>query len=69
MKKKVIASGLIMTLLTGCQGHISSSIGIIGGADGTTAIYLTFDWTSLIIKIGIVLALILLFIFIKHRKK
>lgn len=29
MKKKVVSSGLIMTLLTGCQNKEAGSIGII----------------------------------------
>ena len=40
--KKIIAALLIMTclLFAGCRKH-ASSVGIIGGADGPTSIFVT----------------------------
>lgn len=46
---KLILISLMAALLTGCADK--NSIGIIGGADGPTAIFVTtgFDWWHLVV--------------------
>ena len=60
--------------LFGCNSE-STSVGIIGGADGPTAIFLTYSisitkWMYVIGFIGIVVAiLVALFFYCKKKKK
>ena len=58
--------------LFGCNSE-SASVGIIGGADGPTAILVTSDiikWTYVRAFIGIIVAvLVALFIYYKKKKK
>ena len=75
--KKLVAFvfALVCVLgLLGCSSE-SDSVGIIGGADGPTAILLTYSiaitkWMYVIGFIGIVVAvLVALFIYCKKKKK
>lgn len=71
-KRNLIGScGAYSTLLTGCSRNEASSIGIIGGADGPTTIYLASSsvncWSLLgIFIIGVIIAAVILFL--KKRK-
>ena len=74
MKKLVaLVFALVCVLgLLGCSSE-ADSVGIIGGADGPTAIFLTYSitkWMYVIGFIGIVVAvLVVLFIYCKKKKK
>lgn len=71
-KRNLIGScGAYSTLLTGCSRNEASSIGIIGGTDGPTAIYLTSSivnyWSLLgVVVIGVIIATVIFFL--KKRK-
>lgn len=72
MKKLKSILIICMTVwLTGCS-HEAASVGIIGGADGPTAIFVTSkvneDYLSAIICLGIILAVIAV-ILIKRKNK
>ena len=65
-----ILSFVYVLCLYGCSKE-AASIGIIGGADGPTAIFAASDinWLSVFCLIGIVLAIILLIAYRNKRKK
>ena len=73
MKKltALIFSIILVMCLVGCNNE-ASSIGIIGGADGPTAIFVTsnINWLYVCGFIGIVVAiLVALFIYRNKKKK
>lgn len=63
---------LMMLLLMGCR-HDATSVGIIGGADGPTAIFIASEASNnlllLIVGVIIVVLLISIAIFLIKRKK
>jgi len=73
MKKMIFKFILVVSLLlTGCSNKNSADIGIIGGADGPTAVFVTssINWFDItLIGIVVVVAVILIIYFIKRRKK
>ena len=74
MKKLMIfVSSLILVLCLGGCSNEPSSIGIIGGADGPTAIFVTSQirWLSIcrLILVIIVAILIAVIIYLNKRKK
>ena len=72
MKKLIIfVSSLILILCLGGCNNEASSIGIIGGADGPTAILLTsqIHWMSVCKLISVTIVAILIAVIIYHNKK
>ena len=74
MKKLIIfVSSLILVLCLGGCGNEASSIGIIGGADGPTATFVTsqIHWMSIckLISVIIVAILIAVIIYLNRKKK
>lgn len=66
-----ILSILGLTMLTGCRNKQAASIGIIGGADGPTAIFVaekTINYYSMAIGIVIVLIALLVLLIIRKRR-
>ena len=71
--KKLIAFVLALVCvlsLIGCSSE-SASVGIIGGADGPTAIFVTsnINWLYVCGFIGIIVVAILVALFIYRKKK
>ena len=67
MKRLCLLLGLLPLWLAGCAE--SASIGVIGGADGPTAIYVTSQpATWLLWLLGAVLLLVLFFLWRKFRR-
>ena len=74
MKKLIIfVSSLILIVCLGGCGNEASSIGIIGGADGPTATFVTsqIHWMSIckLISVIIVVILIAVIIYLIKKKK
>ena len=74
MKKLIIfVSSLILVLCLGGCSKEASSVGIIGGADGPTATFLTsqIHWINVckLISVVIVAILIAVIIYLKRKKK
>ena len=71
--KKLLALILLFVLLLGLVscGSRAHSIGIIGGADGPTAIFVTYgtNWQNIGILIGIIVLVIVSIPVIRHSKK
>ena len=64
-------SGILSILLMGCSVREAASIGIIGGADGPTAIYVTskINWWSIFGTTIIIFSIIVgIMLSIKKRK-
>ena len=72
MKKLIafILSFASVLCLGGCNTE-SASIGIIGGADGPTAVFVTPDinWAGLLGFIGIIAVVILAVVIIRRKRK
>lgn len=74
MKKRMmfVFSFIIPLCLGGCSNE-AASIGVIGGADGPTAIYLTskIDWLSVYGLIGVIIvtALVAFIVHLNKKKK
>ena len=72
--RKLVAFGFALVCvlgLLGCSSE-SASVGIIGGADGPTAILLTYSitkWMYVIGFIGIIVVTVLVALFIYYKKK
>ena len=71
--KKFISFVLLFVLaisLVAC-GHEAASVGIIGGADGPTAIFITSEtnWLRISGLIGLIVVTILVVFMIYHRRK
>ena len=74
MKKLIIfVSSLILVLCLGGCSKEASSVGIIGGADGPTAMFLTsqIQWINVckLISVVIVAVLIAVIIYLNRKKK
>ena len=74
MKKLIIfVSSLILALCLGGCSKEASSVGIIGGADGPTAMFLTsqIQWINVckLISVVIVAVLIAVIIYLNRKKK
>lgn len=72
MKKlMVLISSIILVMCLGGCNNEASSIGIIGGADGPTATFLTFQirWMSVCKLISVILVVILIAVLIYLNKK
>ena len=71
--KKLIASVLsfVFVMCLGGCGTESASIGIIGGADGPTAIFVTsnINWLLVCGFVGMIAAAVLVVLFIYRNKK
>lgn len=71
MKRFMLFLAAAMTmLLTGCSKE-ASSIGVIGGADGPTAVFVTGNyplWFPVIIAVAIVAMFLLIFWLVKRNK-
>lgn len=65
-----VLSFVFVMCLGGCSTE-SASIGIIGGADGPTAIFVTsnINWLYICGSIGIIVVAILVVLFIHRNKK
>ena len=70
-KLTIFVSSLIFALCLGGCNNKATSIGIIGGADGPTAIFVTskINWLSICALIGVIVAAILVTIIIYFNKK
>jgi Na+-transporting methylmalonyl-CoA/oxaloacetate decarboxylase, beta subunit len=71
MKKISLFLLIIPTLLAGCAKQDPASIGVIGGADGPTAIYIASKLNWFTIALGIIvviLAISLIAYFFKKKK-
>ena len=72
MKKRItfVLSFIFMMCLGGC-GTESASIGIIGGTDGPTAIFVTsnINWLLVCGVAGMIVAAVLVVLFIHRSKK
>ena len=72
MKYVLIVAVLIVLILSlvGC-GNEAASIGIIGGADGPTAIFLTSgaSWLNICSILGVIVVAILVVVLIYRNKK
>lgn len=71
--KKLILFGLLFVSalsLTGCSNE-SANIGIIGGADGPTAVFVSsnIDLLTVCGFIGVIIAIVLIAVVIRNRKK
>lgn len=69
--KKLYRYAVLPLLLTGCAAERSGSVGIIGGADGPTAIYITAlpNWPQLILLAAAVAAVVVLLVrYFKGKK-
>ena len=72
MKKLMIfVFSLIFALCLGGCNNEAASIGIIGGADGPTAVFVTssINWLHVCGFLGMIAAAVLVGIFIYHNKK
>ena len=72
MKRGIIFVNLLVLILSlvGC-GNEAASIGIIGGADGPTAIFITSgaSWLNICSILGVIVAAILVVVLIHRNKK
>ena len=72
-KLMIFVSSLMFALCLGGCNNKAASIGIIGGADGPTAIFVTskINWPSVYGLIGVIIVTILvaLIIYLKKKKK
>ena len=72
MKKPMVflLIAVFLLFLAGC-GNQAATIGIIGGADGPTAIFVTSgtNWLNLWSLTGIIVVIILVALFLWRRKK
>lgn len=69
MKKIGLIVLTIVTMLAGCGNQDEASVGIIGGADGPTAIFVAGKPSWLGIILGIVIGLLVVAMIIHHIKK
>lgn len=71
MKKLAIALTTLISMLTGCSSEYSTSIGIIGGADGPTSVFIAgkTNWFEIAGSIAIVIILIAAIIYFVKKKK
>ena len=72
MKRGIIFVNLLVLILSlvGC-GNEAASIGIIGGADGPTAIFITSgaSWLNICSILGVIVAASLVVVLIYRNKK
>ena len=68
MKSLIIFAFALMLCLVGC-GRETASIGIIGGADGPTAIFVTSGANWLSILGAIVVAILVAVLIYRNKKK
>ena len=72
LHKLGVALGGISTLLVGCANKDVASIGIIGGADGPTAIYIATSAKDIGFMIGtgiILIGGVIVFLYFSKKKK
>lgn len=71
MKKLILTLSSMMMLLTGCANKEAASIGVIGGADGPTAIFVTskINWFAMVSGIAAIIIIIVAIIYFFRRKK
>ena len=72
MKKRLVfVLAVVITMCLGGCGKEAASIGIIGGADGPTAIFLTseINWLSVCGLVGVVVVAVLAALVINRNKK
>ncbi|MBP3655136.1 MAG: sodium ion-translocating decarboxylase subunit beta [Clostridia bacterium] len=72
MKTLTIAVfSIILSLCLGGCSSGSAAIGIIGGADGPTAVFVTsrINWPGVFGLIGVIAAVIGIVLVIRHRKR
>lgn len=62
-------SMVVLSLLCGCTANKSASVGIIGGADGPTAVFVTGTLGSWVIPLLVVILLLLVAIFLYRKRK
>ena len=68
MKKIFVLSALILSFLTGCAKE-SASVGVIGGADGPTAVMVSGPILPMaLVVLGIIVIVAIIIIFVTHRK-
>ena len=70
-KLMIFVSSLMFALCLGGCNNKAASIGIIGGADGPTAVFVTssINWPRVCGLIGILIAAVLIAVIIYHNKK
>ena len=72
MKKRIMFTFLLalIVFLVGC-GNDAASVGIIGGADGPTAIFVTSgtNWLNIFSILGVIAVSILVAVLIYRNKK
>lgn len=62
-------SMVVLSLLCGCAANQSASLGIIGGADGPTTVYVSGTLGSWVVPLLVVILLLLVAIFLYRRRK
>ncbi len=70
MKKIVSLLSLLAVALTGCAKE-SASVGVIGGADGPTAILVSQNVPVLpaaLVVLGVVVIVAIIIVFVTHKK-
>ncbi|MFI3213774.1 MAG: sodium ion-translocating decarboxylase subunit beta [Eubacteriales bacterium] len=72
MKKLIISLMSVVSLLTGCGRNQAVSIGIIGGADGPTSVFVAGKvyWGAIaaVASVSVLIIVLLVIYFIKRRK-
>lgn len=71
MKKLIVFILLLVcTFLVGCSSE-AANIGIVGGADGPTAVFVSPapNWMSIVVMIGIIIVVILVALIYRKKKK
>lgn len=70
MKKLIISIITILSLLTGCANEKAASIGIIGGSDGPTSVFVAGKISSLEIAgvVFVILVLVIAIIYLIKKK-
>ena len=68
MKKIFALLALMLSVLTGCAKE-SASVGVIGGADGPTAVMVSGPVLPLgLVVLGIIVIVAIIIVFVTHKK-
>ena len=68
MKKIFVLFALVLSFLTGCAKE-SASIGVIGGADGPTAVMVSGPILPMgLVVLGVIVVVAIIIVFVTHKK-